>query len=633
MSTIDTTCVNAIRVLSADAIQKANSGHPGLPLGAAPIAYELWANHMNHNAKDPKWANRDRFILSAGHGSMLLYSLLHLYGYGLTLDDIKQFRQDGSLTPGHPEYAHTTGVEATTGPLGAGLGMAVGMAMAEAHLAAVFNKPDYPVVDHYTFALCGDGCLMEGISSEALSLAGTLGLSKLVILYDSNSISIEGSTDLAFTENVQARMAAFGFQTITVEDGTDMAAIGKAIEEAKADKEHPSFITIKTQIGYGCPAKQGSADAHGSPLGEENVVAMKKNLNWPKPEETFYVPDEVYTHYEELSRKAAAAEQDWQKLFDAYVAAFPDMKAKWDAFHSDIDAEALFNDEEFWAYEDKPQATRSLSGTMINRLKDRIPQLFGGSADLAPSNKTEMKGEGSFGKADYSGRNIHFGVRELAMGAMAALMGLPTTYVLTHDSIGVGEDGPTHEPIEQLAMLRSIPNVNVFRPADATETAAGWYLAVTSQKTPTALVLTRQNLPQLAGSSKDALKGAYVIADASKAVPDAIIMASGSEVELAVNAKAELAKDGIDVRVVSMPCFELFEQQDDAYKEQVLPKAVRARVAVEAASDFGWGKYVGLDGATVSMKSFGASAPAGTLFKKFGFTTENVVETVKKVVK
>lgn len=663
MSTIDTTCVNAIRVLSADAIQKANSGHPGLPLGAAPIAYELWANHMNHNAKDPKWANRDRFILSAGHGSMLLYSLLHLYGYGLTLDDIKQFRQDGSLTPGHPEYAHTTGVEATTGPLGAGLGMAVGMAMAEAHLAAVFNKPDYPVVDHYTFALCGDGCLMEGISSEALSLAGTLGLSKLVILYDSNSISIEGSTDLAFTENVQARMAAFGFQTITVEDGTDMDAIGKAIEEAKADKEHPSFITIKTQIGYGCPAKQGSADAHGSPLGEENVVAMKKNLNWPKPEETFYVPDEVYTHYEELSRKAAAAEKDWQKLFDAYVAAFPDMKAKWDAFHSDIDAEALLNDEEFWAYEDKPQATRSLSGTMINRLKDRIPQLFGGSADLAPSNKTEMKGEGSFGKADYSGRNIHFGVRELAMGAMtnglalhggvrpyagtffvfsdymkpmirlAALMGLPTTYVLTHDSIGVGEDGPTHEPIEQLAMLRSIPNVNVFRPADATETAAGWYLAVTSQKTPTALVLTRQNLPQLAGSSKDALKGAYVIADASKAVPDAIIMASGSEVELAVNAKAELAKTGIDVRVVSMPCLELFEQQDEAYKEQVLPKAVRARVAVEAASDFGWGKYVGLDGATVSMKSFGASAPAGTLFKKFGFTTENVVETVKKVVK
>lgn len=663
MSTIDTTCVNAIRVLSADAIQKANSGHPGLPLGAAPIAYELWANHMNHNAKDPKWANRDRFILSAGHGSMLLYSLLHLYGYGLTLDDIKQFRQDGSLTPGHPEYAHTTGVEATTGPLGAGLGMAVGMAMAEAHLAAVFNKPDYPVVDHYTFALCGDGCLMEGISSEALSLAGTLGLSKLVILYDSNNISIEGNTDLAFTENVQARMAAFGFQTITVEDGTDTAAIGKAIEEAKADKEHPSFITIKTQIGYGCPAKQGSADAHGSPLGEENVVAMKKNLNWPKPEETFYVPDEVYAHYEELSKKAAAAESDWQKLFDAYVAAFPDMKAKWDAYHSDIDANALLNDVEFWAYEDKPQATRSLSGTMINRLKDRMPQLFGGSADLAPSNKTEMKGEGSFGKADYSGRNIHFGVRELAMGAMtnglalhggvrpyagtffvfsdymkpmirlAALMGLPTTYVLTHDSIGVGEDGPTHEPIEQLAMLRSIPNVNVFRPADATETAAGWYLAVTSQKTPTALVLTRQNLPQLSGSSKDALKGAYVIADASKAVPDAIIMASGSEVELAVNAKAELAKAGIDVRVVSMPCLELFEQQDEAYKEQVLPKAVRARVAVEAASDFGWGKYVGLDGATVSMKSFGASAPAGTLFKKFGFTTENVVETVKKVVK
>lgn len=663
MSTIDTTCVNAIRVLSADAIQKANSGHPGLPLGAAPIAYELWANHMNHNAKDPKWANRDRFILSAGHGSMLLYSLLHFYGYGLTMDDIKQFRQDGSLTPGHPEYGHTTGVEATTGPLGAGLGMAVGMAMAEAHLAAVFNKPGYPVVDHYTFALCGDGCLMEGISSEAFSLAGTLCLSKLIVLYDSNNISIEGNTDIAFTENVQARMAAFGFQTITVEDGTDLDAIGKAIEEAKADKEHPSFITIKTQIGYGCPAKQGSAAAHGSPLGEENIVAMKENLGWPKPQETFYIPDEVYAHYAELSQKAGAAEADWQELFADYAAKFPEMKAKWDAFHSDVDAKALLNNEAFWAYEDKPQATRSLSGTMINRLKDIMPQLFGGSADLAPSNKTEMKDEGFFSKADYSGRNVHFGVRELAMGAitnglalhggvrpyagtffvfsdymkpmirLAALMSLPTTYVLTHDSIGVGEDGPTHEPIEQLAMLRSLPNVNVFRPADATETAAGWYLAATSQKTPTALVLTRQNLPQLAGSSKEALKGAYVIADAKKAVPDAIIMASGSEVELAVNAKDELAKEGVDVRVVSMPCLELFEQQDEAYKERVLPKAVRARVAVEAASDFGWGKYVGLDGTTVSMKSFGASAPAGTLFKKFGFTTENVVAAVKKVVK
>ena len=662
MSTIDTTCVNAIRVLSADAIQKANSGHPGLPLGAAPIAYELWANHMKHNAKNPKWADRDRFILSGGHGSMLLYSLLHLFGYGLTLDDVKQFRQDGSLTPGHPEYGHTVGVEATTGPLGAGMSMAVGMAMAEAHLAAVFNKPEYPVVDHYTFVLGGDGCMMEGISSEAFSLAGTLGLSKLIVLYDSNNISIEGGTDIAFTENVQERMQAFGFQTLEVADGNDLEAIGKAIEEAKADTEHPSFITIHTQIGYGCPAKQGKASAHGSPLGEENIVAMKENLGWPSTE-PFYVPDEVYAHYEELSKKGAAAEEAWNALFADYAAKYPDMKAKWDAFHSAVDAQALLENEDFWAYADKPQATRNLSGIMINRLKDLVPQLIGGSADLAPSNKTYMDDAGDFSKGNYGGRNLHFGVRELAMGGMtnglalhgglrpyagtffvfsdymkpmirlAALMKLPTTYVLTHDSIGVGEDGPTHEPIEQLAMLRATPNVNVFRPADATETAAGWYLAVTSQETPTALVLTRQNLPQLAGSSKEALKGGYIVADAAKETPDAIIIASGSEVSLAVEAKDMLAKEGVDVRVVSMPCMELFEQQDDAYKAQVLPANVRARVAVEAASDFGWGKYVGLDGATVSMKSFGASAPAGTLFKKFGFTTENVVETVKKVVK
>ena len=505
MSTIDTTCVNAIRVLSADAIQKANSGHPGLPLGAAPIAYELWANHMKHNAKNPKWADRDRFILSGGHGSMLLYSLLHLFGYGLTLDDVKQFRQDGSLTPGHPEYGHTVGVEATTGPLGAGMSMAVGMAMAEAHLAAVFNKPEYPVVDHYTFVLGGDGCMMEGISSEAFSLAGTLGLSKLIVLYDSNNISIEGGTDIAFTENVQERMQAFGFQTLEVADGNDLEAIGKAIEEAKADTEHPSFITIHTQIGYGCPAKQGKASAHGSPLGEENIVAMKENLGWPSTE-PFYVPDEVYAHYEELSKKGAAAEDAWNALFADYAAKYPDMKAKWDAFHSAVDAQALMENEDFWAYADKPQATRNLSGIMINRLKDLVPQLIGGSADLAPSNKTYMDDAGDFSKGNYGGRNLHFGVRELAMGGMtnglalhgglrpyagtffvfsdymkpmirlAALMKLPTTYVLTHDSIGVGEDGPTHEPIEQLAMLRATPNVNVFRPADATETAGIWPL-------------------------------------------------------------------------------------------------------------------------------------------------------------
>ena len=663
MSNIDTTCVNAIRVLAADAIQKANSGHPGLPLGSAAMAYELWAKHMKHNGKNPKWANRDRFVLSGGHGSSLLYSLLHFFGYGLTLDDMKQFRQDGSLTPGHPEYGHTVGVEATTGPLGAGMGMAVGMAMAEAHLAAEFNRPGYEVVDHYTFALGGDGCMMEGISSEAFSLAGTLGLSKLIVLYDSNKISIEGDTDIAFTENVQARMASFGFQTITVEDGNDLEAIGKAIEAAKADKEHPSFITVKTQIGYGCPAKQGKASAHGEPLGEENVKALKENLGWPEPEKTFNIPQEVYAHYEELAAQGAAEEEKWNKLFAEYCEKFPEEKARWEKFHAPVDAEQLMDDEAFWAYEDKAQATRNLSGVMINRIKDLVPQLIGGSADLAPSNKTMMNGESDFSKDNYAGRNLHFGIRELAMAAMAngitlhgglrtyvatffvfrdytkpmmrlaSLMNIPVTYVLTHDSIGVGEDGPTHEPIEQLAMLRAMPNLNVFRPADATETAAGWYLAITADKTPTALVLTRQNLPQLAGSSKEALKGAYVVSEAKDAANmDGILMASGSEVSLAVDAQAELAKEGLDVRVVSMPCLDLFEQQSDAYKASVLPKNVRARVSVEALSDFGWGKYVGLDGASICMEGFGASAPGPLLFKKFGFTVEHVVEVAKKVI-
>ncbi len=659
---IDATSVNAIRVLSADAIQKANSGHPGLPLGAAPAAYELWARHMKHNAKNPKWANRDRFVLSGGHGSMLLYSLLHLFGYGLTLDDLKNFRQDGSLTPGHPEYGHTVGVEATTGPLGAGMGMAVGMAMAEAHLAAMFNKPGYPVVDHYTFALGGDGCMMEGISSEAFSLAGTLGLSKLIVLYDSNSITIEGSTDLAFTENVGKRMEAFGFQTLTVEDGNDLAAIGRAIEEAKADKVRPSFITIKTQIGYGCPAKQGKASAHGEPLGEDNVAELRKTLGW-RSQEPFDVPEEIYAHYARLAEAGEKAEADWNALFAEYQKKFPEMKQLWAKCHEAVDKDALLSDEAYWAYEDKAQATRSLSGKYLNRLKDKLPQLFGGSADLAPSNKTAMDGAGDFSKGDYAGRNIHFGVRELAMAAianglalhgglrpyvatffvfsdytkpmlrLASLMKLPVTYVFTHDSIGVGEDGPTHEPIEQLAMLRAQPNINVFRPADATETAAGWLLAATSEETPTALVLSRQNLPQLPGSGKDALKGAYIVSPSEKEAPDAILIASGSEVALAVEAQAILKAEGVDARVVSMPCMELFEAQDAAYREKILPQKIRARVSVEALSSFGWERYVGLDGKVVAMESFGASAPGGTLFKNFGFTKEHVAEVVKDVLK
>lgn len=657
MKAIDALSVNSIRVLAADAIQKANSGHPGLPLGSAPMAYELWANHMNHNPANPKWENRDRFILSGGHGSMLLYSLLHLFGYGLTKEDIMNFRQLGSLTPGHPEYGHTIGVEATTGPLGAGMGMAVGMALAEKHLAAVFNKENYPVVDHYTYVLGGDGCMMEGISSEAFSLAGTMGLSKLIVLYDSNRISIEGSTDLAFRENVEERMKAFGFQTVTVEDGTNLDAIGLAIEAAKADTERPSFITIKTEIGYGCPAKQGKASAHGEPLGVDNVKAMRETLGWPY-EEPFFVPDEVYAHFTKLAEEKAETEAAWNVMFAAYCQEYPEMEALWEKYHSGVDADSLMNNEKLWLEQEKPEATRSLSGKMINLLKDEIPGMIGGSADLGPSNKTEMKGEGDFSAENPAGRNIHFGVRELAMAAigngimlhgglrayvatffvfsdyvkpmarLSALMGVPLTFVLTHDSIGVGEDGPTHEPIEQLAMLRAMPNLRVFRPCDATETSAAWLTAASSEKTPTALVLTRQNLAPITGSSREALKGGYVIDDC-EGTPEVILIASGSEVELAVKAKAELETEGTKVRVVSMPCMELFEEQSAEYREAVLPKAVRKRVAIEALSDFGWGKYVGLDGAYVCMKSFGASAPAAKLFEKFGFTVENVVNTVK----
>ena len=659
MKRIDELSVNSIRILSADAIQKANSGHPGLPLGCAAIGYELWANHMKHNPADPKWANRDRFVLSGGHGSMLLYSLLHLFGYGLTKEDLMNFRQWGAKTAGHPEYGHTVGVEATTGPLGQGMAMAVGMAMAEAHLASTFNKEGFPVVDHYTYVLGGDGCMMEGISSEAFSLAGTLGLSKLIVLYDSNRISIEGSTDLAFRENVQERMASFGFQTITVEDGNDLTAIGAAIEAAKADTTRPSFITIRTEIGYGCPAKQGTASAHGEPLGEENVKALRENLQWPY-DEAFFVPDEVYQNYADIASEKAKAEDEWKKMFEAYTVQYPDMAALWNRYHDADDAKKLWDDAEFWAEQEKAEATRSLSGKTINVLAGKLPNLFGGSADLAPSNKTNMKDGGDFAKENYAGRNIHFGIREQAMAAigsglmlhgglkayvstffvfsdyckpmmrLSALMGLPLTYVYTHDSIGVGEDGPTHEPIEQLAGLRAMPNLNVFRPCDATETQAAWYSAMTSTSTPTALVLSRQNLAPMPGSSKEALKGGYIIDDCA-GTPDAILLASGSEVGCAVEAKKILEAEGKKIRVVSMPCTELFDSQSAEYKESVLPNAVRRRVAVEALSSFGWGNYVGLDGKTVTIDHFGASAPGKVLFEKFGFTAEHVAETVRSL--
>lgn len=658
---IDMKSVNAIRVLSADAIQKANSGHPGLPLGSAAMAYELWAKHMKHNPADPNWANRDRFILSGGHGSALLYSLLHLFGYGLTIDDMKNFRQLGSKTPGHPEYGHTVGVEATTGPLGAGMAMAVGMAMAENHLAATFNKEGYPVVDHYTFVLGGDGCMMEGISYEAFSLAGSLGLGKLIVLYDSNNISIEGNTNIAFRENVQERFRAFGFQTLLVKDGNDLEEIGKAIEEAKADTTRPTMIEVKTKIGFGCPAKEGKASAHGEPLGAENVAALRKNLGWDI-EESFVIPQDVYDNYKKIAEANAKEEEAWNAMFADYAQKYPEMKELWDTYHDKKRAEKLWDNAEFWKVPEKAEATRSLSGKLINIMKEELPNMFGGAADLAPSTKTYMADMGDYSKENPSGNNIHFGIRELAMAAigngialhgglrpfvstffvfsdyvkpmarLSALMGLPLTYVLTHDSIGVGEDGPTHEPIEQLAMFRAMPNFTVYRPADATETAAAWYYAATSEKTPTALVLSRQNLPQLEGSGREALKGGYVVAKETKAVPDAIVIASGSEVQLGIEAKKILAEEGVDIRVVSMPSMDVFEQQSQEYKEEILPKNVRARVAVEALSGFGWDKYTGLDGEIISMKSFGASAPGNLLFEHFGITTEAVVAAVKKTL-
>ena len=648
--------MNAIRVLSAEAIQKANSGHPGLPLGSAPIAYELWNGHMAHDPARPDWENRDRFVLSAGHGSMLLYSLLHLFGYGLTIDDLKQFRQWGSKTPGHPEFGHTVGVEATSGPLGQGVATAVGMAMAEAHLAARFNEPGYPIVDHYTYALCGDGCLMEGVSGEAASLAGTLALGRLIVLYDDNDISIEGNTDVAFKEDVGARFAAYGWQVLHVADGTDMEAIGAAIELAKGDLSRPSIIVVKTRIAEGSPMA-GSHKAHGEPLGEENIAKMKETLGWPNAE-PFAVPEEVYASYRARAAELSELSAKWDALFAAYEKAFPEKAAEYKACMKG-DLPDFENDPEFWNYSGKA-ATRATSGKALNYVASKLPNFFGGSADLAPSNKSDMKDAGWFGPEDYAGKNIHFGVREFSMACAAngialhgglraycatffvfsdylksalrstALMNLPVIYILTHDSIGVGEDGPTHEPIEQLAALRATPNCYVFRPADGKETAAA-YLTALTHKGPTCIVGTRQNLPTYDEKGPEALKGGYVLKDC-EGTPELIYIATGSEVELAVAAYDELTAQGVKVRVVSMPCVELFETQSCDYKESVLPKAVRARVAIEAGATMPWYKYVGMDGAVIGIDHFGASAPAATLFKEFGFTAENAVKAGLKVL-
>jgi transketolase len=657
MSKIDTLAVNAIRILSAEGVQKANSGHPGMPMGAAPMAYAVWAKQMKHNPANPKWPDRDRFVLSSGHGSMLLYSLLHLFHYDLPIDELKRFRQFGSKTPGHPECTHTPGVETTTGPLGQGVANAVGMAIAEAYLAKKFNREGFPVVDHYTYTILGDGCMMEGVSHECCSLAGTLKLNKLIALYDDNEISIEGSTDLAFRENVPERFRAYGWNVIDIADANAYEPIEAAIAVAKKS-DKPTLIVCHTSIGFGSP-KAGQASTHGEPLGADNLLATKKALNWPC-EEAFAVPDEVYELTGAVKSAGEKAEQAWLDLFARYTESYPELAREWVEWHSGKLPFDPMKDEALWAFSGKA-ATRNSCGEVLNRLTARVGNLIGGSADLAPSNKSNMKGKGDFSAEDRSGANLHFGVREMAMAAitngiqlhgglraycatffvfsdymknairMSAIMKLPVTYILSHDSIGVGEDGPTHQPVEQLAGLRAIPDITVFRPADSRETAAAWVCAMTNNK-PTLLVTTRQDLPLYDGSGEDALKGGYVISAGKKETPDVILMASGSEVEPCVEAQKVLAEKGVDARVVSMPAMDLFDAQSAEYKESVLPNAVRARVAIEAASPMSWYKYVGLDGEVIGMTTFGASAPYKLLFPHFGLTTENVVEKALKVL-
>ncbi|WP_028828560.1 transketolase [Proteocatella sphenisci] len=657
---IDTIAINTIRSLSADAVQKANSGHPGLPLGAAPMAYAIWTK-MKHNPKNPKWNDRDRFVLSAGHGSMLVYSLLHLFGYDMSLDDIKNFRQLGSSTPGHPEYGHTEGLETTTGPLGQGLANAVGMAIAESHISKKFNRPEFDIADHFTYVIAGDGCLMEGISSEASSLAGTLELGKLIMLYDSNSISIEGSTDIAFTEDVAGRYRAYGWQVIEVKDGNDLELISSAIDEAKSNKDKPSLIIVTTQIAYGCPAKQGKASAHGEPLGIENVRELKTTLGLD-PDLEFYVPEEVYSHMDKWIQRGNEAESSWYNLLESYSKKYPELYKEYLRWH-EIDFSKILKDIINLENYKKAVSTREASGNLINSISHIMENFIGGSADLSPSNKTHMKDQGEYSASSRDGRNLHFGVREHAMAAitngirlhgglvpycgtflifsdymkaamrLSALMNIPVVYVLTHDSIGVGEDGPTHQPVEQLSSLRSIPNMTVFRPADAKETALGWYHALTSHNSPTSLILSRQNLPLYKESSENALRGAYILKDSEKEIPDIILMASGSEVELIYDAHERLRALGIDSRVLSIPSFEIFERQEAEYKEKVMPLNVRKRIAVEASNSAQWYRYIGLDGELIGMNSFGASGKASDLFPHFGFTSENVVKAAVQMMK
>ncbi|MBO5223768.1 MAG: transketolase [Clostridia bacterium] len=655
MNNIQQLTVNAIRALSSEGIDKANSGHPGLPLGCATIGYTLYSEILKHNPKHPDFFNRDRFVLSAGHGSMLLYTLLHVFGYDVSMDDLKSFRQAGSKTPGHPEYGVTPGVEVSTGPLGQGIANAVGLAVAESVMAAKYNKEGYNVVDHYTYALCGDGCMQEGIEYEAASIAGTWKLGKLIVIYDKNNITIEGSTDIAFTEDVGARHEAQGWQVLKVADGEDVDALINAVNEAKAEKDKPSLIIVRTQIGKGSK-KEGSADCHGSPLGSALTEEMKKDMGYNYP--PFTVPEEVKAHVASLQSKYDAYYEDWRALMKEYSKNFPE-----DAIQLNKDVANDYSNidifDGLWENAPKAEATRNSSGAVLNKVAKIVTNLIGGAADLAPSTKTYMKDLGDYFAGSRTGRNMHFGIREHAMSAicngiqlhgglnafcstffvfsdymknamrMSAIMSLPVTYVLTHDSIGVGEDGPTHEPVEQLAGLRAMPNLNVFRPADRRETVAAYVTAITSGK-PTCIVCSRQDLVQLDKSGKEALKGGYVVY--GEGTPDIILIGAGSEVGLCMESAKVLESEGVKVRVVSMPCIEVFEKQSEEYKNSVLPKSVTRRVAVEAGVTMPWYKFVGLDGKVIGLDSFGESGKPEVLMQKFGFTVDNVVKAAKEIL-
>lgn len=661
---IEQTIVNTIRTLSIDMIEKANSGHPGMPMGAAPMAYALFANHLKFNPNNPNWFNRDRFVLSAGHGSALLYSLLHLFGYQVTLDDLKSFRQHKSRTPGHPEHGWTPGVDATSGPLGQGIAMAAGMALAESHLAAQYNKPDHQIIDHYTYAICGDGDLMEGVSAEAASLAGHLSLGKLIVLYDSNNICLDGDLDITFSESVAKRFEAYNWQVLVVSDGNNLSQINAAIEKAKQSTK-PTLIEVKTTIGYGSPNKNNSSACHGSPLGEKEVLATKEFYQC-KSLEPFHIPNEVKQHLKHYATLGDKNNKDWQKQFEKYCQAYPNEAKQFErAIAGNLPTNWQENLPDF--NEGKLIATRSASGKMINAIANTLPEFFGGSADLGCSNKTFIDASGAYSKKSPADKNIWFGVREFAMGGMlngmalhqglrvfgatffvfsdylrsairmAALMNLPVTYVFTHDSIAVGEDGPTHEPIEHLASLRAMPNLTVIRPADAKETRAAWEIAIENKNGPIALVLSRQDLPILANSqqevTKGVKKGAYIVSPAVKEVTDIILIATGSEVSLAIAAQSKLREKNIDASVVSLSSWEIFAKTSNSYQESVIPSAIKARLAIEAGCSFGWSSFIGEHGEMLSIDHFGDSAPAKDLFNAYGFTVDNIIHHAKRLLK